>query len=496
MSDDMTHQSREGWSWTGESGLKSGLPSVAVVKPETNVQNRDKVFDVAIIGAGYAGLTAARDLSTSGHSTLLLEARDRIGGRTWTSMIDGTQYELGGQYVHWGQPHLWRELSRYSMQKEVDPCVDPSKGLNSFTLVNKDGSKSMSREEQAAILDSAIQKFINVDGNFGRMVMPFPHDPTIVPDAVNLDAMSIKDRFDQIKADLDPLEQTILEGLLMTLTGGKPESSGFYEIVRLWALCSYSLDGLIGMCAAFKLRHGQSAFARRFFREALDTGGLSYAFNCTVTSVKDDGSKVKIGCTEDLQFQARRLICTVPLNVLSSIAFNPPVQRLDNETLSAINGNRSTKLHIVVSSDSLSSWDGLTYPDNKLIHAAGESTTPLGDSHVVCFGAAYNHLDPEDNVDETLAAVRMFHEDIKVKSMVFHDWCKDDYSRGGWCSFNATMSTKYLDTLQGMSNGRVILASSDWASGWRGFIDGAIEEGTRAAFVVKNVLANETRVNE
>ena len=59
-------------------------------------------WDVVIIGAGVAGLTAARALAEAGRSVLLLEARDRIGGRVWTRHeIDTTApIELGAEFIH------------------------------------------------------------------------------------------------------------------------------------------------------------------------------------------------------------------------------------------------------------------------------------------------------------------------------------------------------------------------------------------------------------
>src|SRR5699024_2527699 len=55
--------------------------------------------DVVIIGAGPTELRAERRRRKAGRRLLVLEARDRVGGRTWTDHIDGQMYELGGQWI-------------------------------------------------------------------------------------------------------------------------------------------------------------------------------------------------------------------------------------------------------------------------------------------------------------------------------------------------------------------------------------------------------------
>ena len=56
--------------------------------------------DVVVIGAGLAGLAAARELEAQGASAIVLEARDRVGGRTLNEPIgDGKVVEVGGQWI-------------------------------------------------------------------------------------------------------------------------------------------------------------------------------------------------------------------------------------------------------------------------------------------------------------------------------------------------------------------------------------------------------------
>ena len=73
------------------------------------------VRDVVVIGGGFAGLTAVEESRHAGLDVLLLEARERIGGRTMTTAMSGHTVELGGACVHWHQPHVWAELTRYGI---------------------------------------------------------------------------------------------------------------------------------------------------------------------------------------------------------------------------------------------------------------------------------------------------------------------------------------------------------------------------------------------
>jgi phytoene dehydrogenase-like protein len=82
--------------------------------------------DVVVIGAGFAGVAAARDLTEAGRSVVVLEARDRIGGRTWYREIPGTgvMAEYGGMFFSRAtQPNLAREIERYGAS--VLPGTDP-----------------------------------------------------------------------------------------------------------------------------------------------------------------------------------------------------------------------------------------------------------------------------------------------------------------------------------------------------------------------------------
>lgn len=74
--------------------------------------------DVIVIGAGAAGLAAARVLVDGGRRVIVVEARDRIGGRICTEHVPGlaVPIELGAEFVHGASPHLWRILEAATLR--------------------------------------------------------------------------------------------------------------------------------------------------------------------------------------------------------------------------------------------------------------------------------------------------------------------------------------------------------------------------------------------
>ncbi|HET9902255.1 MAG TPA: NAD(P)/FAD-dependent oxidoreductase [Xanthobacteraceae bacterium] len=69
-------------------------------------------FDVVVIGAGAAGIAAARRLQGTGLSTVVLEARLRLGGRAWTRTVDGLPLDMGCGWLHSAGENEWAEIAR------------------------------------------------------------------------------------------------------------------------------------------------------------------------------------------------------------------------------------------------------------------------------------------------------------------------------------------------------------------------------------------------
>lgn len=266
----------------------------------------------------------------------------------------------------------------------------------------------------------------------------------------------------------------------------------FHEFMHWWAMCGYTYTGCMDMLITWKFRNGQSSFAIRFFEEALATKRFAYAFNSAAKHIRDTGKTVEITTRDGRCYHTARLISTIPLNVLGGVTFDPPLSKGKNAAIAIGHVNQCVKIHAEVSNRDLRSWTGVTYPNNELMYAIGDGITPAGNTHIVCFGASHNQIDPEVRIDETKRAVTsMFKQQkdkLEIERLMFHNWNKDEFAKGAWFFPPPGLLAGHLDDMR-ERHGNILFANSDWALGWRSFIDGAIEEGTRVALEVRRELA-------
>ncbi|KAF3355213.1 hypothetical protein VdG1_07077 [Verticillium dahliae VDG1] len=435
--------SRDGFSWTEKDGLKAGVPCIGAIQPPSNLPEaaKDTVYDVVVVGAGYCGLTAARDAAVAGLKVLLLEGRDRIGGRSWSSNIGGYPFEMGGTWVFWGQPNVWREIKRYGMEDELEISYDFSRGVNRYHLVNEQGTQKFTHDEEDAMMESGLRKLVNVDGACGKKIMPFPHTSKFTPEALALDKLSVADRLAQIKDSLTPNERLAVETFVLLCSGGTLETTSFFEMMHWWALSAYSYEGCIEYLVKYKFHGGQ----------------------------------------------AQRMVSAMPLNILNSIAFDPPLSVGKKSAADTGHVNQCVKVHAEVRDRDLRSYTGISYPHNGLFYALGDGETPSGNTHIVAFGGQHQHFEPDENIEKTKEALQGLVP-MDIERIVFHNWSKDEFAKGAWFFSKPGLLSTHLGDMRARQ-GNIFFASSDWALGWRSFIDGAIEEGTRAGLAVRNDLA-------
>lgn len=283
----------------------------------------------------------------------------------------------------------------------------------------------MSHEEATRITNRAWDLFVDVDGAQCRKVCPLPHaqlDNILVDRKVveELDKRSCRDRIDEIKHLLTNEELGVLEATIMLVSGGKVENTSLWECIRSHALLTHSSDNFADLWVTYKLREGQSAFARRIFDEATEFG-LEYAFNTAVTSIQDETKDpqglVKVTTTNGQVFKAHRVICTIPLNIMKTIKISPPISAVRQAAFDEGHINFMTKIHASVEGSGLTSWNGMRSP-GFIAQGYGDGVTSLGEAHIVGFGGdERKDFTPENEPEKVVAAFEALHP-MKVNRTV------------------------------------------------------------------------------
>lgn len=142
--------------------------------------------DVVVVGAGFAGLTAARRVAEAGRSVVVLEARDRAGGRTETIDVAGTWVDIGGQWVGPGQDHL------EALAEEVGVETFPQHHTGEAVLL-RDGETTRIADVALAFSDGALGAYLEVVGEIEAIAETVPLDaPWSAPQAHELDGQTLE----------------------------------------------------------------------------------------------------------------------------------------------------------------------------------------------------------------------------------------------------------------------------------------------------------------
>jgi monoamine oxidase len=432
------------------------------------------VLDVVVVGGGFAGVTAAREAALRGARTLLLEARDRLGGRTWTSPWEGLDIELGGGWVHWHQPHTWSELVRAGLEVEVGEETDVA------AWYVGDERRTGTIAERDAIAERGWNAFVEGVED----MLPLPHDPLARIDRLaRIDGMSIAERTAEL--ELTGEERDVLVAELESLSSGPLESSGAVSVLRWHALSGYSL-------ALTQYAGGRVTIAR-------GTGALLAAIaagaqfesrlEAPVAAISQSDAGVEVRLRDGEVVAARTAIVALPLNVLPAVEFDPPLPADKRAAIAA--GQASTGIKVFIRARGPAVQQNAIRPGHPFGYLATEHLLDDGEQVMIGFGIDGAACDTSD-----LASVQGQLDDIipgyEVVAATANDWLGQEFSRGTWAIHRPGWYTTHHANAR-RPEGRVVFAGSDIANGWSGFIDGAIESGFRGAALALDAMTSHRR---
>jgi monoamine oxidase len=352
-------------------------------------------------------------------------------------------------------------MTRYGREITRSPAVEEA-----YWLGAGDARRTGTLDEFMALIADGQQAIIDDVG----AAIPRGVDP-LTGEISGLDALSIQDRIDAL--GLGDEARSANEAVWVGHVNARLDQVGLSSALRWVAAAGGHWQLMHEASATYRVVGGMSGFTAAI---AADVAG-EIRLGATVTRVAQAADGAVVTCADGTELRARRVISTLPVNAIAGIAWEPGLpgawQRANAETVAS----QGVKVWVQARGrvPRFFAYASPRHPISVLkTEFVDDDATVL-----VGFGPDHTQLDVT-SVAGVQAAVDALRPGLEITGVAAHDWMKDPLSRTTWMTHRPGQLTRDLAGLQ-QPAGVVHFASSDNASLWGGFIDGAIESGLREA---------------
>jgi monoamine oxidase len=443
---------------------------------------------VVIVGAGFAGLTTARELRKRGIDCIVLEARDRVGGRTWTVRKDGYWLDVGGQWTGPGQDAI-RALGD-EMGVASFPTWPQGEHLQYTEGMGLRRWQGPAPDQDMETLGKVMQAIVAFD----QLANEVPNDaPWDAPRAREWDAMTVQGWID---ANIDsPRARDQMTTAIEAVFAAEPLDVSL--LFALWyAKAGGSMFYLIsteGGAQADRFDGGMQLVAERVAAELGDVVRLNSPVRC----ISQDANGVTVDA-DGITVKAERCIVTAPPALAGRIDYQPAMPPLrDHLTTRAPMGSviKCTAIYEAPwwRDEGLS---GRVVSDTGPIKVVFDNTPPEGKPGMLMGfieggdGRRLSNIDAAERKQFALECFVRYFGDRAAKPLDYIEgnWPAEQWSRG---CYGAVLPAGTLVTAGKALRapvGRIHWAGTETSDINPGYIDGAVRSGERVAAEVSAVL--------
>ena len=437
-----------------------------------------------MVGAGFAGLVAARELTRLGHDVLVFEGRDRVGGRSFTGSVAGLPIDLGGSFVGPTQDAV-RALAA-DLQIPTTPTHSDGKNVIRWRGASRPYSGTIPRLSLLGLLDIA-----RLQWQFERISrgVPIPA-PWAARRARQLDAVSLGEWLRLVHATASSHD---LMAIMTRVTWGcEPDEVSMLHAAR-YVHAAGGLDRLLDTENGAQQDHFPGGTQQIALAAAADLGDR-VVLDAPVRRIERHGAGVTI--TSDRgQAEAGFVIVAIPPAHRAFIEFSPPLPGEYAELANNWPQGRLSKAYAAYSTPfwRANGFSGQTLSDRGPVFITFDlSPHPDGPGILLGFvdARAFDSLPSEQRRRDALGcfAALFGEEALNPLDYADHRWGTEQFAPGGPTAAVPPGSwTKYGQWLRAPV-GPIHWAGTETADEWTGYFDGAVRSGQRAAAEVSALL--------